>query len=111
MNSLNITDNFLINDIAIKNYYEYGKFDEKLVIGDMRQIFVFTHDLYLFYVKPVCLERVLKIKIKLDHLKNCEYYFFLHFYLCVINIIFLFYFFYLSKMSSNIKFNFTGILN
>jgi hypothetical protein len=44
MNSININDNFLINDIAKKNYYEYGKFDEKLVIADMKRIFVFTHD-------------------------------------------------------------------
>jgi hypothetical protein len=36
MNGININDNFIINDIAKKNYYEYGKFDEKLVILDMK---------------------------------------------------------------------------
>jgi hypothetical protein len=53
MNSININDNFIINDIAKKNYYEYGKFDEKLVIIDMKRIFVFTYDSYLFYVKSI----------------------------------------------------------
>jgi hypothetical protein len=51
MNSININDNFIINNIAKKNYYEYGKFDEKLVITDMCRIFVLTYDPYLFYVK------------------------------------------------------------
>jgi hypothetical protein len=53
MNSININDNFIINDIAKKNYYEYGKFDGKLVIADLKRIFVFTHDPYLFYVKTI----------------------------------------------------------
>jgi hypothetical protein len=53
MNSININDNFIINNIAKKNYYEYGKFDEKLVIEDMRRIFEFTHDPFLFYVKTI----------------------------------------------------------
>jgi hypothetical protein len=53
MNNININDNFIINDIAKKNYNEYGKFDEKLVISDMRRIFVYTHDHYLYYVKPI----------------------------------------------------------
>jgi hypothetical protein len=53
MNSININDNFIINDLSKKNYYEYGKFDEKLVITDMKRIFVFTHDPYLFYVKTI----------------------------------------------------------
>jgi hypothetical protein len=48
MNSININDDFIINNIAKKNYYSYGKFDEKLVIEDMKRIFVFTHDPYLF---------------------------------------------------------------
>jgi hypothetical protein len=29
MNGINIKDNFIINGIAKKNYYEYGIFDEK----------------------------------------------------------------------------------
>jgi hypothetical protein len=53
MNSINIDDHFIISIIAKKNYNEYGKFDEKLIIADMRRIFVFTHDLYLFYVKII----------------------------------------------------------
>jgi hypothetical protein len=48
MNSINYNDNLIINYIAKKNYYEYGKFDEKLFIIDMKRIFVFTHDAYLF---------------------------------------------------------------
>jgi hypothetical protein len=53
MNNININDSFIINDIAKKNYYEYGKFEEKLVISDMKRIFVFTRDPYLFYVKTI----------------------------------------------------------
>jgi hypothetical protein len=48
MNSKNGNDSVIINDIAKKNYYEYGKFDEKLFIIDMKRIFVFTHNPYLF---------------------------------------------------------------
>jgi hypothetical protein len=44
MNSININDNFIINDIAKKNYSEYGKFDEKLVIADMQRKFFLTQD-------------------------------------------------------------------
>jgi hypothetical protein len=39
MNSININGDFIINNIAKKNSYEYGKFDEKLVIADMKRIF------------------------------------------------------------------------
>jgi hypothetical protein len=53
MNRININDNFIINEIAKKNYYEYGKFDEKLVIANMKRIFVFTLDPYLFCVKII----------------------------------------------------------
>jgi hypothetical protein len=53
MNSINFNDIFIIHDIAKQNYYDYGKFDEKLVIADMKRIFVFTHDPYLFYVKTI----------------------------------------------------------
>jgi hypothetical protein len=53
MNSINSNDNFIINDIAKKNYYEYGKFDEKLVTVDMCCKFIFNHDAYLFYVKTI----------------------------------------------------------
>jgi hypothetical protein len=53
MNSININDNFIINSIAKKNYYEYGKFNEKLVISNMKRIFVFTPNPYLFYVKTI----------------------------------------------------------
>jgi hypothetical protein len=53
MNSINVNDNFIINDIAKENYYEYGKFDKKFVITDMKRIFVFTHGPYLFYVKTI----------------------------------------------------------
>jgi hypothetical protein len=53
MNSIIVNDNFIINDIAKKSYYEYGRFDKKLVIVDMKRIFVFTHDPCLFYVKTI----------------------------------------------------------
>jgi hypothetical protein len=53
MNRININDNFIINDIAKKNYYEYDKFDEKLVISYMKRILVFTHGPYLLYVKTI----------------------------------------------------------
>jgi hypothetical protein len=46
MNSININYNYIINGIAKKNYYEYGKFDEKLVIADLKRIFVFNHNPY-----------------------------------------------------------------
>jgi hypothetical protein len=38
MNSIKINDNFIINDITKKKYYENGKFDEKLIIENMRRI-------------------------------------------------------------------------
>jgi lysyl-tRNA synthetase class II len=50
---MNINDNFINNDTAKKNDYEYGKFDEKLVISDMRIIFEFTHESYQFYFKTI----------------------------------------------------------
>jgi hypothetical protein len=53
MNNINNNDNFIINDIAKKNHYEYDKFDEKLVIADLKRIFVFTLDPYLLYVKTI----------------------------------------------------------
>jgi hypothetical protein len=49
--SIDLNDNFLIHKIATKNYYEYGKLQKKLVIADMRHIFVLTFNPYLFYVK------------------------------------------------------------
>jgi hypothetical protein len=71
MNSININDSFIINDIAKKNYYEYGKFDEKLVIIDMKRIFVFTHDPYLFYVKTIVnSEIIICIRSPLDFIKT-----------------------------------------
>jgi hypothetical protein len=53
MNSINIKDNVIIIDIAKKNSYEYGKFEEKLVISELRRIFVFIHDPYQFYMKTI----------------------------------------------------------
>jgi hypothetical protein len=57
MNSININDDFIINDIAKKDYYEYVKFDEKLILADLKRIFVFTHDPYLFYVQTMLTPR------------------------------------------------------
>jgi hypothetical protein len=51
MYSININDNFIINDISKKNYYKYGEFDETLFISDMKRFFVFTHDPFVFYVR------------------------------------------------------------
>jgi hypothetical protein len=53
MSTINLNDHFLINDLAKKNYYEYGKLNEQLVIEDMKRIFVFTLDPYVFYVKTI----------------------------------------------------------
>jgi hypothetical protein len=70
MNSININDNFIINDIAKKNYYEYGKIDETLVISDMKRIFVFTHDLYWFCIKTIVnSEIVICLRSPLDFIK------------------------------------------
>jgi hypothetical protein len=59
--------------ILQKNYYEYGKFDEKLVISDMRRIFVFPHDPYLFYVKTIInSEIVICPRSQLDFIKTLK---------------------------------------
>jgi hypothetical protein len=50
---IDLNDNFLIFNISTKNYYEYGKLQKKLVIADMRRIFVFTFNPYLFYIKTL----------------------------------------------------------
>jgi hypothetical protein len=74
MNSINVNDDFIINNIAKKNYYSYGKFDEKLVIADMKRIFVFIHDPYLFYVKTIVnSEIVICPRSPLEYIKeyNC----------------------------------------
>jgi hypothetical protein len=49
--SVDLNDNFLIHNIATKNYYEYSKLQKNLDIADMKHFFVFIHNLYLFYVK------------------------------------------------------------
>jgi hypothetical protein len=73
MNSINVNDNFVINDITKKNYYEYVKFDEKLVIADMKWIFEFTHDPYLFYAKTIVnSEIVISIRSPLDFIKTLK---------------------------------------
>ena len=51
--TINLNDKFLINNIAKKSYCEYGKFDISLVIADMRQIFVFTLNPYLYYIETI----------------------------------------------------------
>jgi hypothetical protein len=73
MNNININDNFIINGSSKKNYYEYGKFDEKLVITDMKRIFVFTYDPYLFYVKIIVnSEIVIFPRSPLDFIKTLK---------------------------------------
>jgi hypothetical protein len=73
MNSININDNFIINDIAKKKYYSYGMFDKKFVIEDMKQIIVFTHDPYLFYVKTIVnSEIIIGIRSPLDFIKTLK---------------------------------------
>jgi hypothetical protein len=42
MSNIDVNNPFLINDIANKNYIEYGNLNEKLVIEDMKTLFVFT---------------------------------------------------------------------
>jgi hypothetical protein len=73
MNSINVNDDFIINNIVKKNYYSYGKFDEKLVIADMKRIFVFTHDPYLFNVKTIVnFEIVICPRSQLDFIKTLK---------------------------------------
>jgi hypothetical protein len=48
--SINLNDNFLIYNMAIKNYYQYGKLQKKLIIAYMKCVFVFTYNSYLFSV-------------------------------------------------------------
>jgi hypothetical protein len=48
---MDLNDNFLIYNIATKNYYEYCMLQKKLIIADIKLILVFTHNPYLFYVK------------------------------------------------------------
>jgi hypothetical protein len=73
MNCININDNFIINDIVKKNYYEYGKFDEKLDIAEIKRIFVFTHDPYLFYVKTIVnYQKVICPRSPLDFIKTLK---------------------------------------
>jgi hypothetical protein len=48
-----VNDNFTLFDLSKKNYYENGKLNKQLVIEDMRKIFVFTHNPYIFYVKTI----------------------------------------------------------
>jgi hypothetical protein len=50
---LNINDEFNLYDLSKKNYYEYGKLNQQLVIEDMRKIFIFTHKSYIFYAKTI----------------------------------------------------------
>jgi hypothetical protein len=49
--SIDLNDTFLIHNIAIKNRYEHDKLQKKWAIGDIKSIFVFTYNLYLFYFK------------------------------------------------------------
>jgi hypothetical protein len=73
MNSININDTFIINYIAKKNYYEYGKFDEKLVIADMKRICALKYDPYLFYVKIIVnSEIVICPRSPLDFIKTLK---------------------------------------
>jgi hypothetical protein len=73
MNGININEDFIINNIAKKNYYSYGKFDEKLVIEDMKRIFEFTHDPYLLYVKTIVnSEIVICPRSQLDFIKTLK---------------------------------------
>jgi hypothetical protein len=67
MNSINI------NDIAKKNYYDNDKFDEILVLSDMRHIIVFTHGSYLFYGKTIVnSEIVICPRSPLDFIKTLK---------------------------------------
>jgi hypothetical protein len=48
--NIDLNDIFLINNIPNKNYSQYGKFQKKLDIIDIKHIFVFTYNSYLFEV-------------------------------------------------------------
>jgi hypothetical protein len=49
--SIDLNDNFLIHNIATKKYCEYEKLQKKLIIADMKHIFVFTYNPSLFSVE------------------------------------------------------------
>jgi hypothetical protein len=50
-NQINLNDTFLLYDLAKKNYFEYDNLNEKLVIEDMKRIFVFNKILIYFMLK------------------------------------------------------------
>jgi hypothetical protein len=72
-NGININDDFIINNIAKKNYYINGKFDKKLTISDLKKIFVFSHDPYLFYIKTIVnSDIVISPRSSLDFIKTLK---------------------------------------
>jgi hypothetical protein len=53
MITIDLNDSFILHDLAMKNCYEHGKFNKKLVIEDMNWIFIFTRDPYVFYLNTI----------------------------------------------------------
>jgi hypothetical protein len=49
--SIDFNDNFLINSIATKNYYEYDKLQKNWIIADMKPIFVITYSYDFFMLR------------------------------------------------------------
>jgi hypothetical protein len=43
----------LKKELSKKNYLENGKLNKRLVIENMKRLFVFTHVPYIFYVKTI----------------------------------------------------------
>jgi hypothetical protein len=50
---ININNTFTLYELSKKKYSENGKLSKKLGIEDMRKIFVFTHNPYIFYLKTM----------------------------------------------------------
>jgi hypothetical protein len=50
---IDLNNEFTIFNLSKMNYYEYSKLNKQLVIENMRKIFVFTHNPYIFYVKII----------------------------------------------------------
>jgi hypothetical protein len=71
--SIDRNDTFLIRAIHNKNYYQYDKFQKKLVIADMKGLFIFTYKPYLFYVRtPVNKEIMIQIAPNKDFLNTLK---------------------------------------
>jgi hypothetical protein len=49
--SVNLNNNYIIHNISTQNYEEHGKLQKKLIRADVKCIFIYVYNSYLFYVK------------------------------------------------------------